>query len=162
MTAQVGLLLCDDREERRTEPSHIRRLAMLRDVTASRVVELLAAQSARSIVEERYLEGRAALFPDDVLGWAERLQLAQEVALMTERLADLDGVPPAAPADPDAVSKRARLLVPDLVEPARVVALEKLDETRRAFTIAIDWLRSKAQVSDADASDTSPPEATSL
>ena len=62
----------------------------------------------------------------------------------------------------DQDAKRARVLVPDLVEPARVVALEKLDETRRAFTIATDWLRSKAQASGADMSDASVPEAPPL
>jgi hypothetical protein len=38
-------------------------------------------------------------------------------------------------------------LVADLVEPARVVTHEQLDEGYRAFTIATGWLRSKASSS---------------
>jgi hypothetical protein len=36
------------------------------------------------------------------------------------------------------------VFVADLVEPARVVTHEQLDEGYRAFTIATAWLRSKA------------------
>lgn len=55
---------------------------------------------------------------------------------MADHLAELDGLPPAAAAEPDAVARRAAVLVADLVEPGRVTALEKLDEGRRALTIA--------------------------
>jgi hypothetical protein len=58
-------------------------------------------------------------------------------------MAELDGVPPAAPPDPDAVATRAARLVADLVEPARSTALDKLDEGRQALAIATGWLRSK-------------------
>ena len=78
---------------------------------------------------------------------------------MADRIAELDGVPP--PKDPDAVSTRAAVLVADLVEPARVTTLEKLDEGRRALTIATGWLRSKLEPSraetDADSASEAPP-----
>ena len=52
-------------------------------------------------------------------------------------------------------------MVADLVEPAKVTALEKLDEGRRALTIATDWLRSKLEPSqaetDADSAKASTP-----
>jgi hypothetical protein len=70
------------------------------------------------------------------------LREAQELAVMAYRLAELDGVPPPtpdgeAPVDTD-------VFVADLVEPARVVTHEQLDEGYRAFTTATAWLRSKA------------------
>jgi hypothetical protein len=64
---------------------------------------------------------------------------------MTNRLAELDGVPPPTPDDEAPVDTTA--LVADLVEPARAVTHEQLDEGRRAFMIATSWLRSKAALS---------------
>ena len=55
---------------------------------------------------------------------------------MADRLAEVGGVRPAAPWDPDAVSTRALVLASDLIEPAPSTALEKLDEGRQALTIA--------------------------
>lgn len=98
------------------EPELPRRLAQCRDVTVSRVDELLAAEKARS-VEERYLDGRVALFPDDRRDWAERLVLARDLAVMADRIAELDGLEPAAPVSPEAMPARVAVLVADLVEP---------------------------------------------
>ena len=66
------------------------------------------------------------------------------------RLAELDGVPPAEPADPDATAARVTELVADFVEPAKATALEKLGEGQRAQTIAISWLRAKLAPSRSD------------
>jgi hypothetical protein len=86
--------------------------------------------------------------------------MAQTLAVMADRLAELDGVPPtSAPADAAAVSRRAAVLVADLVEPARVTALEKLDEGRRALTIATRWLRSKFVLSRVEMDADGGPEA---
>lgn len=63
---------------------------------------------------------------------------------MADRLAKLEGVPPAAPWDPRRVSERAETLFLNLVEPARVTTLAKLDEGRQALAIATGWLRSSA------------------
>jgi len=142
---QLGLLVSADRAERRSDPTHLRRMAQCRDLTALRVAELVAAQEARSSAERRYLDGHPALFPDGVDHWVERLRLAEELAVMADRIAELDGVPPAAPADPDALATRAAVLAADLVEPARAAALEKLDEGGQALTIATAWLRSKLE-----------------
>ena len=54
-----------------------------------------------------------------------------------------NGVPPAEPPDPGAVSARVTELVADLVEPAKTTALERLDEGRQPLTIATAWLRPK-------------------
>ena len=62
---------------------------------------------------------------------------------MAMRCAELDGVPPAAPEDPEASNLRASQIVADLVEPAKVEALDKLGEGRRAFDIANAWVRGK-------------------
>jgi hypothetical protein len=64
---------------------------------------------------------------------------------VTDRIAELDGVPPAIPPDRDKVAGRVAARVADLIEPARSTALEKLDEGRQAHRIATDWLRSKRQ-----------------
>jgi len=124
-----------------------------------RVVEFRAAGEARSIAERRYLDGHGALFPDAVPAWAERLRLATELAVLADHLAELDGLPPAALADPDAVATRAAVLLADLVEPARVTTLEKLDEGRRALTIATSWLRTKLAPSRVETDVESAPEA---
>lgn len=63
------------------------------------------------------------------------------IAGMAARLADLDGVPPAAAPDDDALAQRTAQLVADLVEPAKSTALEKLGEGERALGIATGWLR---------------------
>ena len=111
--------------------------------TTLRVSELCAAQGARAIVEERYLAGHPALFPDAMRAAEARLKSTETLADLAVRLAELDGVPPAQPADPDAVSTRATDLVADLIEPSKSTALEKLGESDRARTIATGWLRVK-------------------
>jgi hypothetical protein len=58
-------------------------------------------------------------------------------------LAELDGLPPGAPPDREAFSGRTAELVADLVEPAKVEALDKLGEGDRAFGIAVGWVRAK-------------------
>lgn len=141
---QLAILTSDDRTERRAHETYLGRLALCRDLAFGRVTELMAAEEARSIAEARYLEGHNALFPDSVGQWSECLRQAQELAVMADRLAELDGAPPAATWDPDDVSRRAGVLAADLIEPARSTALEKLDEGRQALAIATAWLRSKA------------------
>ena len=69
---------------------------------------------------------------------------------MAVRLAELDGVPPAVPGDPEALSRRPTELVADLVEPAKSAALDKLGEGQRALGIANAWLRTKLAPRAAD------------
>ena len=58
-------------------------------------------------------------------------------------MSEMDGVPAAAPPDPEALSRRIAELVADLVQPAKSDALDKLGEGKRAFDIATGWVRSK-------------------
>jgi hypothetical protein len=141
--SQLAMLAGDERKERLKHDSHIRRLDQCRRLTLLRVDDLLAAREARTTVEARYLDGHSALFPDIATTFDEQLRRSQELAVMAMHLADLDGVQPAEPGDPDAVKVRASQLVADLVEPAKSTALEKLGEGRPAFDIANNWLRTK-------------------
>jgi hypothetical protein len=104
---------------------------------------MYATQEARLVVEGRYLEGHASLFPDVAAAWEEQLKRTQALADMAVRLAELDSVPTAVPADPEALSRRITELVADLVEPAKAEALEKLGEGRQALGIASRWVRGK-------------------
>jgi hypothetical protein len=124
----------------------VERFATLRGLLLFRVAELRAAQKAREAVEARYLAGHTALFPDAVTAWDAQLRGTETLADVAYRLAELDRVPPAEPADPDAVSARVTELVADLVEPAKTTALEKLGEGERAQSIATAWLRPKLEL----------------
>jgi hypothetical protein len=143
LSAHVALLTTEGRVERRRDPTYTERFATYRDLLAFRISELQAAQEAPAIAQERYLDGHAALFPDVAAAWDEQLKRTQALADMAVPLAELDGVPAALPADPEALSRRTTELVADLVEPAKADALEKLGEGDRALGIATDWLRTK-------------------
>jgi hypothetical protein len=98
------------------------------------------------LAEERYLDGHAALFPDVARAWDEQVRSTDIIADMAVRLAEIDGVPPAAPPDPEAPSRRTAELVADLAEPAKAEALDKLGEGRQALGIAAGWVRNKFAV----------------
>jgi hypothetical protein len=142
LAAQLALLTSMDEKER-TEPSYIRRAEMLRDLAVDRVDELRLAQQAREQVEARYLGGHPALFPAAVVAWEEQLRSTHTIAAVAVRLAELDGIPPPEPDDADTAATRVAELVADLIEPARVTALEKLGEGARAAGIATQWLRGR-------------------
>ena len=159
LSAHLALLANEDRAEGRGDNTYLERCTILRGLLTLRVRELHGTQEARAIVEERYLEGHAALFPDAVRAWKEQLKSTQGLADLASRLAEFDGVPPAEPADPDAISTRAIELVADLVEPAKSTALEKLGERERARMIATGWLRAKLGPSRAVTDVDSAPDA---
>jgi hypothetical protein len=146
---QLGMLASPGEEKGVRASTHRERLTQCRDLVLTRVEELEAAQAARETVEARYLAGHWALFPDEVAAWEEQVQSSQRLAAVAVRLAALDGVPLPAPPDAEAVSARANRLVADLVEPAKVTALEKLGEGERAFRIATGWVRGKLSAGDA-------------
>ena len=75
--------------------------------------------------------------------WDEQLRNTKTFADVACRLAALDGVPPAEPADPEAASARVTGLIADLVEPAKTTALEKLGKGEQALGIGTAWLRAK-------------------
>jgi hypothetical protein len=143
LSAHLALLTSEGRAERRRDSTYLERFATLRGLFLFRVAELRAAREARATVEARYLAGHTALFPDAVQAWDAQLTSTQTIVDVACRLAVLDAVPPAEPADPDAVSARVTELVADLVEPAKTTALEKLGEGEQAQRIAIGWLRPK-------------------
>jgi hypothetical protein len=143
LSAHLALLTSEGRAARRRDATYPDRFATLRGLLLFRLAELRAAQEARAIVEARYLAGHTALFPDAVRAWSEQLRSTETIAKLACRLAELDGVPPAEPPDPDAASVHVTELVADLVEPAKTTALEKLDEGRQALAIATAWLRPK-------------------
>ena len=123
LSAHVSLLVSEDEKTRLADPTYAERFATRRDLLAFRVSELRAEQGARSTVEDRYLAGHAALFPDVARAWDEQVKSTEVIADMAVRLAELDGVLPAAPTDPDWLSRRTTELVVDLVEPAKSDAL---------------------------------------
>ena len=147
LSAHLALLTTEGRATRRRDATYLERFARLRGLLLFRVAELGAAQEARDIAEERYLASHTALFPDTVQAWDAQLTSIQTIADVACRLAVLDAVPPAEPADPDAVSVRVTELVADLVEPAKTTALEKLGEGEQAQSIATAWLRPKLELS---------------
>ncbi len=130
----------DDSTNRPTDGST---LFQLRDAVVDRVAELQAAGAARRHVEERYLGGCPAVFPDALADWDRQLENAVALAGFALRLATLDGLPELPMPDEELVSARVAVLAADLVEPARVVVLEQLGEGRRSLTIARSWLRGK-------------------
>jgi hypothetical protein len=141
--SQLALLLNNARKERLADESHLHRLAQCRGLTIQRVNELLATREARSTVEARYLDGHCALFPDIAAAFDDQERRSERLAVMAADSAELDGVEPAEPDDPDALNARVEQLVADLVEPAKSTALDKLGEGRPAFDIANAWVRAK-------------------
>ncbi|HEY4896737.1 MAG TPA: hypothetical protein VII01_11665 [Solirubrobacteraceae bacterium] len=146
LSAHLALLTTEGRATRRRDTTYVERFATLRGLLLLRVAELRAAGEARSAVEARYLAGRTALFPDAVKAWEAQCTSTDTLAAVACRLAELDGVPPAEPTDPDVHSARVTELVADLVEPAKTTALEKVGEGERAQSIATAWLRPKLEL----------------
>jgi hypothetical protein len=149
LSAHLALMTGEGRATRRRDTTYLERFARLRGLLLFRLAELRAAHEARSAVEERYLAGHTALFPDAVTAWDEQLRSTETLAAVACRLAELDGVPPAELPDPEAASARVTGLVADLVEPAKATALEKLGEGEQSLAIATAWLRPKLELSAA-------------
>jgi hypothetical protein len=147
-SAQLALLTTESRAARRRDPLYLERFTTLRGLILLRLSELRASEQARLTVEERYLAGHPALFPDDVAAWAEQLKSSEKLAGLALGLAEHDGLPSALMPQPDSTADRVNALIADLVEPAKVTALEQLGEGRRAFGIATAWLREKLGASD--------------
>jgi hypothetical protein len=89
--------------------------------------------------------------------WEEQVRSTQAIADMAVRLAELDGVPPAASPDAEALARRTTELVADLVEPAKATALETLGEGRRALDIAAGWVRGTVVMTPAPVPGTRSP-----
>jgi hypothetical protein len=158
LSAQVALLVSQDAESRRADPTYAERFATRRDLLAFRLGELRAAGEARSIVEKRYLDGHAALFPAVAAAWDDQVRDTEALADAAVRLASFAGVSAAMAPEPEALSARTTELVADLVEPAKAEALEKLGEAPRALDIAAGWVRGKLAPRADITTDVAPPD----
>ena len=96
-----------------------------------------AGRIARERVEARYLDGHSALFPATIRDWAKQYKRIETLAGLAARLAELDGLDASPPEDPQAVAVRVDQIVDDLVQLARVKALDEMGEGRKAISIAI-------------------------
>ena len=121
-------------------PTHARRLESIRTLALARLAEWRALETARSRVEAKYLDGHPALFPATIRDWAEQLERIATLTGLAERLAELDGLDPSPPTDDEGSADQVDQLVDDLVEPARVKALDEMGEGRRTISIAMRWL----------------------
>jgi hypothetical protein len=104
-----------------------------------------AVGAAREQVERCYLAGHPTLFPDDGARWVGQLSTSETLEATALRLAELDGVPAVLLPSPQAFAATVAGYVADFVEPAKVAALEDLDEGRQALGIATSWLRGKLE-----------------
>lgn len=143
LSAHVSLIVAHDETAGSADSIHTERIATCRDLLIARLADLQAAQEARTIAEERYLDGHPALFPELHKAWQKQRADSEVITAMAIRLAEFDGVAPPAPRDPEALSRRTAELVADLVEPAKAEALDKLGEGRQSLDIAASWVRSK-------------------
>ena len=72
-----------------------------------------------------------------------RFELAKRSGLAAVAAADRDNVASTTPRDPTVTAARMARQEADLVEPARVVALEQVGDGHRAFRLATSWVRGK-------------------
>ncbi len=124
-------------------PDHLREVEQLRDLISLSVRSFKAVGAARDEVERRYLAGHPALFPDDAARWAGQAKTSETLEASVVRFAELEGVPEPVQPPPEAVARSVAGQVADFIEPAKVAALEDLDEGWRALGIATRWLRGK-------------------
>jgi hypothetical protein len=125
------------------DPDHLKEVEQLRDLISLSRRGFKAVGAAGEEVERRYLAGHPALFPDDAARWTEQAMTSQMLEASVIGLAELDGVPEALLPPPEAFAARVAGYVADFVEPAKVAALEDLDEGHQALGIATSWLRGK-------------------
>jgi hypothetical protein len=126
------------------EPDEGKACAALLLLSDARWQYLRDLDAARVAVEDEHLAGHAALFPAEQRRLEAALHETRQLVAMEARMGELDGwLPPGEPETSEQTEAIVAELVGDLVEPAKVQALEKLDEGRRAFGIATRWLRPK-------------------
>ena len=112
----------------------------LRDLLVARVGELHALRDARAIVEERFLAGRPALFPKAQAEWEEQFTQIDLVARMAVREVELEGGEPMDGDAPLIPPGRTERCIADLVEPARIKALDVLGDGYGAMERVRGWL----------------------
>ena len=136
------------REQGDRDPDGKKEVEQLRDLVSLSLRNFEAVGAAFEQVERRYLAGHPALFPDDAARWASQLSTSETIEATAVRLAELECVPQTIVPPPEAFAAKVASYVADFVEPAKVAALEDLDEGHQAFGIATGWLRGKLEVSD--------------
>ena len=142
-SAQLALLVATHSDPDQADPPYLDQLTGLRDLIVGQVDDLLAAGAARDAVERRYLGGHPAVFPDMQADWDGQVELAKRSGLAAVAAADRDNVASTTPRDPTVTAARMARQEADLVEPARVVALEQVGDGHRAFRLATSWVRGK-------------------
>jgi hypothetical protein len=140
-STRMTLLARDPEDD--TNPDHLKEVEQLRDLICLSLRSFKAVGAAREEVERRYLAGHPALFPDDAARWFGQLTTSETLEAAAIRLAGVEGVPEALPP-PEAFAARLAGYVADFIEPAKVAALEDLDEGYQALAIATAWLRAKS------------------
>lgn len=100
-------------------------VAKCRDLLLGREIGQQGLARAREAVEERYLAGHAALFPEIARAWEAEVHETRSVATMAMRLAEPDG----APTDDEVLQllpteDEVETSTRDLVEVARIKALD--------------------------------------
>lgn len=138
MSSFVAMLVAPDERG----PDYDSLLGQVCTLQLSRVADLESRAEARMRAARRYLDGRELLFPDLAAAWDEQLTQTRECTAMAVRLAELDGVSLTV-AGRDDVELRVEGSLADLVEPAKVMALDKLGEGEPALRLARAWLRPK-------------------
>jgi len=142
-SAELALLLTTHTKPRERDAAYMARLGDLRDLIVSQTDDFLSVGDARDAVERRYLAGHPALFPDMHADSAGQVELAKHIGLAAVAAADRDGVAHPTPADSADLATRMARHEADLVEPARVLALEQIGEGHRAFRMAMSWVRGR-------------------
>jgi len=142
-SARLSLFM-DASRTRRAEPGYPDEIRQLRNLVVGNLADVRAAGEARTQAERRYLAGQAALFPDDQLSWVEQLKTAEVITTLVCRVADQAGQPALPEPDPNAVAGWVAAHVAKVVEPAKVAALEDVDEDWQALRVATSWLRGKS------------------
>jgi hypothetical protein len=138
--AMAGVMAMEGLSERRG----LMLLATCRDRLLARVTELLCHDAARANVEKKYLRGMPTLFPATQRQSDDQVRQSQTMAVMTMRLAELDGFGGRSPDDPKAVERRVAALVADLTEPARSDAYNEIGDGRRAYAVGRRWVHASA------------------
>jgi hypothetical protein len=122
--------------------------------TAALLTGIYAAEEARLLLERRYVDGHAALFPDAIDDWERLRESAERLASLGDALGPLmDGrrraprsadIKPRGP-DLDALRSGARTQAPalaaQLIEEARAAALDVLGDTESATSMMARRLR---------------------
>lgn len=139
--AHLGLAVSGGND--RFESGPLERIVQNRNLLFVRVNELHAFETARTIVEGRYLAGAPADFPAARRAWAEQQTASETMTLIALQIAEFDGAPPRPSDEQTVFDARVRTLVGDFVEPAKSKAYDELGDGRRAMSFAMAWLRPK-------------------